>query len=99
MEHNSKFSPFFLGNLQREYSLQLANLQMQLIQRSLLCNGMMPIFPSPLAFPSLSGINMLSQNQPLPELSKIPAKVVEYRPEIASNDLKKSEEPLQSLQK
>lgn len=91
MEHNFKFPNFILGNLQREYSLQLASLHMQLLQRSLLFNGIMPTASSPLCFPSYYASGIVNQIQSTPTQSKLPENTIELKPESLKTELKKSD--------
>ena len=93
MDPNSKFSNLLLSNLQREYSLQLALLQMQMLQRSLLLNGMIPVFQSQVYLPSFSAENMYNQIQPLPTQSLIHENTNNSKLELPVSDSKISRDP------
>eukprot|EP00331_Platyophrya_macrostoma_P025866 CAMPEP_0176446214 /NCGR_PEP_ID=MMETSP0127-20121128/24183_1 /TAXON_ID=938130 /ORGANISM="Platyophrya macrostoma, Strain WH" /LENGTH=434 /DNA_ID=CAMNT_0017832187 /DNA_START=42 /DNA_END=1346 /DNA_ORIENTATION=- len=67
-----------LENIQREYSMHLANLRMQMLQRSLMFNGMMTMNPSPFYYPSYQGMNLMNQIQSMPAQSKL----LEYAKEV-----------------
>ena len=96
MEQNARFSSFLTGNLQREYFLQLANLQMQMLQRSVLFNGIMPILSSPLHFSSFLGGRMVRQDQLMSNQPQLSQNTNEQKVEIPKDDPKKSSRVLHS---
>ena len=98
MDQTTKFSNLLLANLQREYSLQLARLQMQLLQRSMLMGSMLPLLSTPLCYPSFPEVNLPNRMHqtliPAPTPLLILEKANESKTEAPLVSSKMSDEPV-----